>query len=193
VIGLIGHSAVLLALGLALYAGVALVVGRRLGRPRLVESGVRAVLIHFFFVTLAFLALEYALVTSDFSIRYVAQNSARAYALWYRIAGLWAALEGSLVLWEWMQAGLAVVVLLWYRQRHLELFPVAGATLMGISGFFLTVLAFAADPFEPLSPVPPDGRGMNPLLEDTSMLVHPSSSTPGGPASRSRTPSPWPP
>ncbi|MBI4587536.1 MAG: heme lyase CcmF/NrfE family subunit [Candidatus Rokubacteria bacterium] len=160
-------------MGLALYAGAALVVGTRLRRPALAESGARAVLAHFGFVTLAFLALEYALVTSDFSLRYVANNSARAYALWYRIAGLWAALEGSLVLWEWMQAGLGVVVLLWYRKRQPELFPVAAATLMGISAFFLTVLAFAADPFAPVTPVPPDGRGMNPLLEDTSMLVHP--------------------
>lgn len=71
-ISLVGHSAVLLALGLALYAGAALVVGTRLDRPRLVESGVRAVLAHFVLVTLAFLVLEYALVTSDFSLRYVA-------------------------------------------------------------------------------------------------------------------------
>jgi cytochrome c-type biogenesis protein CcmF len=132
-----------------------------------------AVFVHFALVTLAFLTLEYALVTSDFSLRYVAQNSARAYALWYKIAGLWAALEGSLVLWELMQAGLAVVILLRYRRSQPHLLPLAGATLMGISAFFLTVLAFAANPFAPLIPVPPDGRGMNPLLEDTSMLVHP--------------------
>ena len=171
--GLLGQTAILVALGFSVFAGVALVAGARLRWPRLSETGCRAILVHFVLVTVAFLALEVALITSDFSIRYVVQNSSRAYAVWYRIAGLWAALEGSLVLWEWMQAALAVVVLLSYRRRHPELFPYVGAVLMGVSAFFLTVLAFAADPFAPLSPVPADGRGMNPLLEDTSMLVHP--------------------
>ena len=170
---LIGHSALLVALGVAIYAAAALLLGARLRNPRLAESGARAVVVHFALVTLVFLALEYALVSSDFSLRYVAQNSARAYALWYKIAGLWAALEGSLVLWAWMQAGLAVLVLFRYRRSQPELFPVAGAVLMSISAFFLTVLAFAANPFNPLTPIPQDGRGMNPLLEDTSMLVHP--------------------
>ncbi|OGK82594.1 MAG: hypothetical protein A2X53_06775 [Candidatus Rokubacteria bacterium GWA2_70_23] len=170
---LIGHAAILVALGLALFAGAALVHAARRGLPRLEESASRAILVHFALVTVAFFALEVALVRSDFSIRYVAENSSRAYTLWYRIAGLWAALEGSLMLWEWMQAALAVMVLVYYRRRHPVFFPYVGAVLMGISAFFLTVLAFAADPFAPLSPVPVDGRGMNPLLEDTSMLVHP--------------------
>ncbi|MBI1894829.1 MAG: cytochrome c biogenesis protein CcsA, partial [Candidatus Rokubacteria bacterium] len=170
---LIGQSALLVALGVAIYAAAALLLGARLRNPRLAESGAWAVVVHFALVTLVFLALEYALVSSDFSLRYVAQNSARAYALWYKIAGLWAALEGSLVLWAWMQAGLAVLVLFRYRRSQPELFPLAGAMLMSISAFFLTVLAFAANPFNPLAPIPQDGRGMTPLLEDTSMLVHP--------------------
>jgi cytochrome c-type biogenesis protein CcmF len=74
VTGVVGHSAVLLALGLALYGAIALVLGTRLRRPGLVESGARAVVAHFALVTLVFLALEYALVTSDFSLKYVANN-----------------------------------------------------------------------------------------------------------------------
>lgn len=169
----LGQASVLVALVVALYGAAALVLAARFHRPRLMASGISAVWVHFALVTLAFVVLEYALVTSDFSLKYVAQNSARAYALWYRIAGLWAALEGSLVLWEWMQAALALVVVAWYRRRHPEYVPHVGAILLGISAFFLTVLAFAANPFTPQHPVPPDGRGMNPLLEDTSMLVHP--------------------
>lgn len=99
--GLLGHAVIVVALALSLFAGIALVLGARGGRRRLLEAGCRAILVHFILVTAAFLTLEFALVTSDFSLRYVAQNSSRAYALWYRIAGLWAALEGSLVLWEW--------------------------------------------------------------------------------------------
>ncbi len=170
---LVGNAAILAALGFALYAAIALLAGARRGSLPLIESAARAVVAHFVLVTLAFLALEYALVTSDFSLKYVALNSSRAYALWYRMAGLWAALEGSLVLWEWIQAGLAVVIVLRYRRREPELFPVAQSVLMAVSAFFLVILAFAANPFTPMTPVPADGRGMNPLLEDTSMLVHP--------------------
>jgi cytochrome c-type biogenesis protein CcmF len=74
VTGLIGQSAVLLALAAALYAAAALPLGARLRRPRLAESGARAIVVHFGLVMLAFLAIEYALVTSDFSLKYVAQN-----------------------------------------------------------------------------------------------------------------------
>ncbi|MGH7332993.1 MAG: hypothetical protein ACREKS_09675, partial [Candidatus Rokuibacteriota bacterium] len=80
-IGLLGNAAVLAALGFALYAAIALLFGARRGSLPLIESATRAVVAHFVLVTLAFLALEYALVTSDFSLRYVALNSSRAYAL----------------------------------------------------------------------------------------------------------------
>lgn len=169
----IGNVALLIGLVVALYGAAAVILGHRRHSRVLLESGYNAVLAHCALVTLALLTLEYALVTSDFSIRYVALNSSRNYALWYKIAGLWGALEGSLLLWAWMQAVLAAQVVIMYRWKHRDFMPYVSAVLMGISAFFLSVMLIPANPFERHFPVPADGQGLNPLLEDTSMLVHP--------------------
>ncbi|MEE9138127.1 MAG: heme lyase CcmF/NrfE family subunit [candidate division NC10 bacterium] len=169
----LGNIALWMALALALYGVLAAVLGHRRQSGVLLESGYSAVLAHCALVTIALLSLEYALITSDFSIRYVAFNSSGNYSVWYKIAGLWGALEGSLLLWAWMQAVLAAQVVLMYRRKHRDFIPYVSAVLMGISAFFILVLLIPANPFEQHFPVPPEGRGLNPLLEDTSMLIHP--------------------
>jgi len=169
----LGNIALWTALVTALFGAGAAVIGHRRGNTPLFEGAHNAVLVHWALVTIALLSLEYALVTSDFGIRYVASNSSRNYPVWYKIAGLWGALEGSLLLWAWMQATLAAQVVVMYRRKHRDFLPYVSAVLMGISAFFLLVLLIPANPFERHAPVPSEGRGLNPLLEDTSMLVHP--------------------
>ncbi|MFQ5989947.1 MAG: heme lyase CcmF/NrfE family subunit [Candidatus Methylomirabilales bacterium] len=169
----LGHIALWIGLVVAVYAAGAAVGGHRRGNFALLESARNAVLVHCALVTIALVSLEYALVTSDFSIRYVAFNSSRNYSVWYKVAGLWGALEGSLLLWAWMQAMLATLVVRWYWHKHRDFLPYVSAILMGISAFFLLVMLIPANPFTRQFPVPLEGRGLNPLLEDTSMLVHP--------------------
>jgi len=124
-------------------------------------------------VTVAALALIYALVTVDFSIRYVAFNTTRATPIYYRVTGLWGALEGSLMLWEWILIIFSALVAWTYRDQHRDLMPWVLAVFSIVSAFFLAVIAFASNPFETVFPIPPDGRGLNPLLEDANMLTHP--------------------
>jgi cytochrome c-type biogenesis protein CcmF len=169
----IGNIALWIGLALALYGVLAAVLGHRRQSGVLLESGYSAVLAHCALVTIALLSLEYALITSDFSIEYVAFNSSENYSIGYKIAGLWGSLEGSLLLWAWMQGVLAAQVVLMYRRKHRDFIPYVSAVLMGISAFFLLVLLIPANPFEQHFPVPLEGRGLNPLLEDTSMLIHP--------------------
>lgn len=169
----LGNIALWIAFAVALYGAAAAVIGHRRHRSTLLESAYSAVLVHCAVVTVALLCLEYALITSDFSIQYVAFNSSLKYPIWYKIAGLWGALEGSLLLWAWMQAVLAAQVVIMYRRKHRDFIPYVSAVLMGISAFFVSVLLVPANPFAQHFPVPADGRGLNPLLEDTSMLVHP--------------------
>jgi cytochrome c-type biogenesis protein CcmF len=169
----LGNIALATGFVTALFGAAVAVIGHRWKKFTLLEGAHNAVLVHWVLVSIALLSLEYALVTSDFSIRYVALNSSRNYSIWYKIAGLWGALEGSLLLWAWMQATLAAQVVLMYRRKHRDFLPYVSAVLMGISAFFLLVMLIPANPFERHSPVPAEGRGLNPLLEDTSMLVHP--------------------
>src|SRR2546427_204204 len=163
----------LVALGLALYGGVAAGVGARTGRLALVESAQHAALAVFVLVTSCFALLTYSFLTFDFSVRYVATNTNLGTPFYYRITGVWGALEGSIILGSWMLALYTIILIVRHRVGARELYPWALATMLGILAFFLLVMTFAAPPFQRQVPVPADGRGLNPLLEDTGMITHP--------------------
>src|SRR5437870_9436657 len=163
----------LVALGLALYGGVAAGVGARTGRLALVESAQHAALGVFVLVTSCFALLTYAFLTFAFSVRYVATNTNLGTRFYYRITAVWGALEGSIILWSWMLALYTIILIVRHRVGARELYPWALATMLGILAFFLLVMTFAAPPFQRQVPVPADGRGLNPLLEDTGMITHP--------------------
>src|SRR2546425_355849 len=163
----------LVALGLALYGGVAAGVGARTGRLALVESAQHAALGVFVLVTSCFALLTYAFLSFDFSVRYVATNTNLGTPFYYRITAVWGALEGSIILWSWMLALYTIILIVRHRVGAGELYPWPLATMLGILAFFLLVMTFAAPPFQRQVPVPADGRGLNPLLEDTGMITHP--------------------
>ena len=122
---------------------------------------------------LAMGALEFGLLTDDFSLRYVAENHTRATPLFFTITAAWAALEGSIVLWGLVLSGYA----LWIRRSVSEgdrIGAVALAVIGIVAIFFFGLMLTAANPFTTLSPVPPDGGGANPLLQNhVLMAIHP--------------------
>lgn len=122
---------------------------------------------------LAMVALEVGLLTDDFSIRYVAENSARSTPLVFKIATAWASLEGSIVLWGLVLAGYLVAV--WRGVGPGDRLGVGALAVMGlVAMFFFGLMATVANPFVPVSPVPADGPGPNPLLQNhLLMAVHP--------------------
>ncbi len=169
----VGYASILAALALAVWGMAAPLAWARTGREGFFASARAAILGQFVLVTLAALSLIYALVTLDFSIKYVALNTTRATEIYYRVTGLWGALEGSLLLWEWILIIFSALVAWQYRNRHRELLPWVMFVFSTVSAFFLAIVAFASNPFETLFPVPADGRGLNPLLADVNMLSHP--------------------
>jgi cytochrome c-type biogenesis protein CcmF len=169
----IGHTSILLALLLALWGMAAPIIGHRTGKAVFFTATRAAILGQFALVTLGSLTLIYGLVTTDFSIQYVANNTTRATPIYYRVTGLWGALEGSLLLWEWILIIFSGLVAWTYKDRHRELMPWVLMIFSIVSAFFLGVIAFASDPFATVFPPPPDGRGLNPLLEDANMMSHP--------------------
>jgi cytochrome c-type biogenesis protein CcmF len=169
----LGQGAALVALGLALWGAATAAVGGRTGRPALVASAQHAALGVFALVTFCLALLTYAFLAFDFSVRYVATNTNLGTPFYYRITGVWGALEGSIILWTWMLALYTLIVVLRHREGARELYPWALAVMLGVMAFFLLVMTVAAPPFSRLHPVPADGRGLNPLLEDTGMITHP--------------------
>jgi cytochrome c-type biogenesis protein CcmF len=168
-----GHIALVTALLAALCGIVSPLLAASSCRERYLALARYAIGAQFVLVTAAAVALIYGLVATDFSIKYVAFNTTRATPVYYRVTGLWGALEGSLLLWEWVLIIFSGIVAWIYRDRHKEVMPWVIMIFSIVSAFFLGVLAFLSNPFETLSPVPPDGRGLNPLLEDANMMTHP--------------------
>jgi cytochrome c-type biogenesis protein CcmF len=169
----LGTAALLAALVVAALGMVSGARASRAAAPGWLASARRAAVAQFVLVTLAVAALEYLLITSDFSVRYVANTSTSASPLRYRIAGLWGALEGSILLWEWLQALFVLLVARRATALRRELSGYALAVLFVVSGVFLVMMTVIASPFERLPQPALEGRGLNPLLEVTDMLVHP--------------------
>jgi cytochrome c-type biogenesis protein CcmF len=119
----IGYGSLLLALALAGWGIGAPLLGARSGRPAFFASARAAIVGQFVLVTAASLTLVYALVTTDFRLAYVALNTTRATPTYYRVTVLCGALEGSLLLWEWLLVIFSGLLAWIYRDRHRELMP----------------------------------------------------------------------
>jgi len=169
----LGQAALVVALGLALYGSAAAGVAGARGRAMLLQSAQHAAVGVFALLGGALALLAYAFLTFDFSVRYVASNTNLGTPFYYRITAVWGALEGSIILWGSMLALYTVIVILTQRERARQFYPWVLAVMLGVLAFFLLVMTIAAPPFQRLSPVPADGRGLNPLLEDTGMITHP--------------------
>jgi len=169
----IGAGALIVALGLAIYGCAAAAVGGRTGRVALVESAQHAALGVFTLVTACLLLLAWSFLSFDFSVRYVANNTNLGTPFYYRLTAVWGALEGSIVLWAWMISVYTLIVVLRHRRNARELYPWVLSVMLGVLAFFLLVMTLPAPVFQRLAPVPADGRGLNPLLEDSGMITHP--------------------
>jgi len=171
----LGSMGILLGLAGGIAGIGTLAVGLATGRVAVLRTGaVYAWMVLAGAVTAA-LAMERALLTNDFSLRYVAENHSRSTPTMYTIASLWGRLEGSILLWALVLAGFGAAMV--WRFRHRRDDPIvawATVVVLSVSVFFFALLAGPADPFSRISPVPADGPGPNPLLQNHPlMLVHP--------------------
>ncbi|MFM7616363.1 MAG: heme lyase CcmF/NrfE family subunit [Actinomycetes bacterium] len=172
----IGVLAVAIGAGASIVGITALLLGLRRGDERLLATGRRCVVAILLAAVVAVGAMEWALVTHDFSIRYVAENNARSTPLLFTVTGLWAALEGSILLWVLILAGFIALTVRHFRDRAAEPLVVwATVVMLGVALFFFLLVLGPANPFA-LTPggAPIDGRGPNPLLQNHPLMAfHP--------------------
>ena len=171
--GTLGLSSLILALVVCAYSLIAITKGVKTKSLKWIKSGQNAVIVVCGLVSLAGVILIYSFVVNDFHLQYVAEHSARNLPLAYRLSAFWAGQEGSLLLWEWLLALFAVILIIQNRRKNKELMPYVSATMMAISLFFLVLLIFVSKPFHLLSFLPSDGMGLNPLLQNPGMILHP--------------------
>ena len=126
-------------------------------------------------IFVAVAVMEFALVTHDFSLAYVAENNATFTPLLYSVTGLWSALEGSLMLWVLLQCAITVGVLYFYRrERDSDVVKWAALILMAVGAFFTLLMVGPADPFIHNAARTLQGAGPNALLQDNPLVaVHP--------------------
>jgi cytochrome c-type biogenesis protein CcmF len=169
----LGHFALALALVVALVQGTLPLWGARRADPLLMALARPAALAQLLCVTLAFLCLMHAYVVSDFSVVNVARNSHSAKPLLYKISGTWGNHEGSLLLWVLILAVFGAAVALFGGALPASLAARVLAIQAWIAVGFQSFMLFTSNPFERRLPAPPDGAGLNPLLQDPGLAFHP--------------------
>jgi cytochrome c-type biogenesis protein CcmF len=120
------------------------------------------------------LLMVVALLRHDFSVGYVASVGSRSVPTWVTIVSLWSSLEGSILFWGLVMGGYIAAATAVVHRRHPAALPYASGVWLGTAAFFALLLAGPAQPFAAVSPVPADGPGPNPLLQNhVLMAVHP--------------------
>jgi cytochrome c-type biogenesis protein CcmF len=169
----LGHFALWLALAAALVQAIVPLWGTRSGSAAAMRVADTAAQVQFLGVAGAFAALTWAYVVSDFSLANVAVNSHSGKPMLYKVTGVWANHEGSMLLWVLMLAVFGVLISVFGRMIPVVMRStvLAVQAMIGV-GFYLFIL-LTSNPFVRVANPPIDGQGMNPLLQDPGVAFHP--------------------
>jgi cytochrome c-type biogenesis protein CcmF len=168
----LGRAALIVCLGLSVYAIVAGSLAAREGRRRLAASAQNALLAAFGAAAVASGVLAVALVRHDFSFVYVADFTSEKLPLGYTLSAFWGGQAGSLLLWLFVLTGMSAVAVLFNRYAAREVIAWAVPVLGLVAAFFALLLVAVASPFE-MQAAPADGAGLNPSLQNPYMVAHP--------------------
>jgi len=169
----LGHFALVLALMLAIVQGTLPLRGAARGDPRAMALAPAAAVVQALLVAFSFGCLIAAYVASDFSVLNVVLNSHSTKPLVYKIAGAWGNHEGSMLLWVLILALFGAAVALFGGNLPLPLKARALAVQAWIAAGFYVFILITSNPFARLPAPPADGQGLNPLLQDPGLALHP--------------------
>ena len=172
----LGSFTLLAAFVACAYAIAASVAGARRRSSRLIQSGVGAFYLVTALMTLASSIIIHAFVSQNYSIRYVDRYSDSVQPLFYKLTSYWGGLDGSIMFWVFLLSVFGAIAVRSNRERQRELIPYVVAVIASVQLFFLFVMIVLKDPFATyLAESPVDGRGLNPLLQNPYMAIHPPS------------------
>ncbi|MBI4445308.1 MAG: cytochrome c biogenesis protein CcsA [Acidobacteria bacterium] len=168
----LGYYSLIFAWPVTLFALLALVLApRRSEALRL--SAYRAAESSFLLVTASSVALLYLLIFRDFRLEYVASYVSKDLSAVYAASAFWGGQAGSLLLWTLFLGFFGIIVIRQNQSRRPDVLPYVTATIQGVQLFFLTLMLYSANPFARVAEVPADGQGLNPLLQNFFMILHP--------------------
>src|SRR3954469_11795971 len=158
------------------YAAVISVAGARRRSRRLIESGIGAFYLICAIMTAASAVLINAFITGDYSIKYVVHYSDSVQPILYKLTSYWGGLDGSIMFWVFLLSIFGSLAVYVNRERHRELIPYVVATISTVQMFFLFLMIAHKNPFTTfLTAAPTEGEGLNPLLQNFYMAIHPPS------------------
>lgn len=158
------------------YSAVVSVVGARRGSRRLIESGIGAFYLIAALMTMASAVMINAFLTDDYTIKYVQHYSDSVQPLFYKITSYWGGLDGSIMFWVFLLSIFGSIAVYVNRERHRELIPYVVAVITTVEMFFLYLMVVHKNPFTTfVAAAPTEGQGLNPLLQNAYMAIHPPS------------------
>jgi cytochrome c-type biogenesis protein CcmF len=170
----LGTFTLLAAFVVSAYAAAAAVAGARRGSRQLVDSAVGAFHLVAGLMTVGTAVIVHAFVTDNFAVKYVQHYSDSVQPFIYKLTSYWGGLDGSIMFWVFLLALFGSVAVHVNRERHRELMPYVVAIISLVQMFFLFLMVLHRNPFETfLVAAPADGRGLNPLLQNAYMVIHP--------------------
>ena len=169
----LGHYCLALVLTISLFQFLVPAIGVRYNSITLMKSSYISSYVTFILVSLSFLALTYAYISSDFSVSLVANNSHSLKPLIYKISGVWGNHEGSLLLWVLILTFYSAAVALLGKRLPLKLISLVLSCQGLIASAFVSFILFTSNPFTRLFFPEIEGEGFNPILQDFGLAIHP--------------------
>lgn len=169
----IGNVTIYASFALSLYALIALIIGIKKQNQRFIDSGKGATFSVFLLTAIAVAIMLTALATSQFKFEFVAMVTSTDLPLIYKLTALWAGNAGSILLWTFLLTLYAVLVMFSKKMQKNPMTPYVLVVMTINMIFFTFLLSFVTKPFNVLAEVPTEGRGLNPMLQDPGMIIHP--------------------
>lgn len=169
----IGNLSVFFSFFLCIYVIVVSLLSARYDSRKLYRSSENAVVAIAILLALAMVSLIHELTTLNFNLKYVAMNTSTDLSMIYRITSLWAGQAGSLLLWSFLLALFFALTVVTDSSKDTGYRPYVNLTIAVVVCFFLFLITFIENPFSKLSFTPEEGRGLNPILQNAYMAIHP--------------------
>jgi cytochrome c-type biogenesis protein CcmF len=170
----LGTFTLLASFVVSAYAAAAAIAGARRASRSLVDSAVGAFYLVAALLTVGTAVIMHAFVTDDYSIKYVQHYSDSVQPFIYKLTSYWGGLDGSIMFWVFLLSIFGSIAVYVNRERHRELMPYVVAIISAVQMFFLFLMVIHKNPFDTYLLTPPaEGRGLNPLLQNAYMAIHP--------------------
>ncbi|MDM5331067.1 heme lyase CcmF/NrfE family subunit [Neobacillus sp. CF12] len=170
---LFANATIYVGLALAIYSLLSITLGISTKNQTLINSGKGGIIGILVTASMAMLSLFYLLATSQFQYEYVTDYTSSELPIIYKLTALWAGNSGSLLLWTFFLVLYTVMIAFSRKMRGNPMVPYISAILLGNIVFFFLILGFVAKPFVLLDQVPIEGHGLNPMLQNPGMIIHP--------------------